>query len=57
MEASGRLQKRIEEPMVENTLARLFLEEGIQDLPDEKVENLGRKVMLAVRGAKTVNDI
>ncbi len=57
-EFSGRLQQRIEGPTVEKTLAYLFLERPtyMQNLPDDEVKILGRKVGLVVRGAKTVND-
>jgi hypothetical protein len=55
------LQPHIEEPrdkdgMLLNTLARLFLDKDIQELPDEGAKNLGRKVMLAIQGGTSVNE-
>lgn len=60
-EASVVLQQHVEEPrdkesMLSHTLARLFLDKGIQDLPDEGAKNLGRKVMLAIQGGTSVNE-
>jgi hypothetical protein len=59
MEASERMQQRMEEIVLANALAELCCRGEMQDIPDEVALKRGRKMMLHIQGAKeayTVND-
>jgi hypothetical protein len=59
MEASERMQQRMEENVLANTLAELCRRGEMQDIPDEVALKRGRKLMLHIQGAKeacTVNN-